>query len=451
MKLIIIGGDAAGMSAASQAKRQRPDLDVVVLEATSDVSYGACGLPYKLPEDGDMESLNIISAESFRRDRGLDLRLEHEATRIIPSEHRVIGRGPSGSFDLRYDRLVLATGARVRRPRIPGLAELWHQGVFPLKTLDDGRRLKAMLDRDRPRSAIVIGGGYIGLEATENLHQRGMQVTVVEALPKILPFMPQSLTERILREAARHGVEVITGAPVLGLERASDGKIHVMTRTAGELSADLVLASLGVEPRSELASEAGLRLSTASSIAVDEHLFTSDPDILAAGDCADAQHAVSRRPVWIPLALRANRAGKLAGQNALGGRLAKAPPVLGTAVFRFFGLEVARTGLSEDEAAQAGFSTASIDILASTRAAYYPGGGKLSVWLLGERGSGRLLGGAMVGPEGAAHRIDTVAAALHAGLTATDLYDMDLGYAPPFGPSWSPLLTAASALVKAAR
>jgi NADPH-dependent 2,4-dienoyl-CoA reductase/sulfur reductase-like enzyme len=181
---------------------------------------------------------------------------------------------------------------------------------------------------------------------------------------------------------------------------------------------------------------------------VNDELQTSDPDIYAAGDCADARHAVTGRPVWIPLALRANRAGKLAGANLLGGHLT-APPVLGTAVFKFFGLQVARTGLSQAEAAEAGLQAVAAQVEVPTRARYYPGGGQLSVWLLGERGTRRLLGAAMVGPESAAHRIDTAAAALHGGMTVEKLQEMDLAYAPPFGPAWSPLLTAASRLQKA--
>lgn len=213
------------------------------------------------------------------------------------------------------------------------------------------------------------------------------------------------------------------------------------------LETDLVLMSTGVQPNSEIAAQAGLALGADRSIAVDEHLFTSSPDILAAGDCADATHGIANESVWIPLALRANRAGKLAGSNALGQRL-PAPPVMGSAIFRFFDLEIARTGLSAEEAADAGFDAVSSTIDAPTRARYIPGGGKLSVWLLADKASHRLLGGAMVGPESAAHRIDTVVAALHAGQTVEQLYAMDLSYQPCFGPSWSPLLTCASQLMK---
>ena len=446
MKIVIIGGDAAGMSAASQARRLSPESEIVVLEKSRDVSYGACGLPYKLPDGRDMEDLQIITAERFREERGLDVRLEHEVLSILPAEHRVTGQGPDGEFDLSYDKLVIATGSRVFVPPIPGLAELQNDGAYALKTLQDGRELKAALAKD-PATAVVIGGGYIGLEATEGLHEKGVSVTVVEAMDHLLPFLPKGQRERVYKEAANNGVTLHRGTRVQGLQRdAATGKITVST-TAGELVTDLVLVATGVKPNAELAAEAGLSLGAAGSIAVDEYLQTSDPDIFSAGDCADAIHALTGQSVWIPLALRANRAGKLAGFNLLGHKQ-KAPPVMGTAVFKFFDLQIARTGLSTDEAASADFETAEAGILASTRAHYYPGGGKLSVWLIADRKTRKLLGGAMVGPEGAAHKIDTVATALYAGFTAEQVYDMDLAYAPPFGPSWSPVLTAASVLKK---
>jgi NADPH-dependent 2,4-dienoyl-CoA reductase/sulfur reductase-like enzyme len=445
MRIVIIGGDAAGMSAASQARRVDPDAEVVVLELTQDVSYGACGLPYKLPDGKEMEDLCIIPAERFRTERGIDVRLGHEVTALDPAGHGVRGQGPDGPFELRYDRLVIATGARASRPPIPGLEALWGDGAYPLKTLEDGRVLKAALAR-RPRSAVVIGGGYIGLETTENLREQGLGVTVVEALPHILPFLPGELRDKVYAEARAHGVAVHLETRVEGLERDPGGMIRLQS-SAGDLKADVVLVSTGVRPVSGLAAEAGIALGAAGSIAVNERLETSAADIYAAGDCADARHGLTGRSVWIPLALRANRAGKLAGGNAAG-RRDTAPPVMGTAVFKIFGLQVGRTGLSEQEARESGFEPVSTAINAATRAKYYGGGGRLGVWLLADKTGGRLLGGAMVGPEGAAHRIDTVVACLHAGLTVEQLYAMDLGYAPPFGPSWSPLLTCASQLMK---
>ncbi len=446
MRLVIIGGDAAGMSAASEARRRAPDAEIVVLEATRDVSYGACGLPYKLVEGADVEDLNIISAERFRSERKLDVRLGHRVEALDTSSKTVRGRCDDGPFELTYDKLLIATGAAAMRPPIQGFDALWGDGAYTLKTLQDGRDLKAALAK-KPRRAVVVGGGYIGLEATENLRERGLEVTVVEALPSLVPFLPEAMRERVMAEAKAHGVDVRLGARVTSATRSATGDIVVST-TEGDVMTDVVLVAVGVRPNVGFAKEAGLALGAGGSIAVDDALRTSALDVYAAGDCADAEHGVTGKSVWIPLALRANRAGKVAGQNMTGGR-GVVPGVLGTAVFKFFGLEVARVGLSEDEAREAGFDVAVAEITGSTRAHYYPGGGKLSVSLVGDRKTGKLLGGCMVGPEGAAHRIDTVAAALHAGMTADDVYAMDLAYAPPFGPSWSPLLIAASALGKA--
>lgn len=446
MRLVIIGGDAAGMSAASQAKRLDSSADVIVLEQTTDVSYGACGLPYKLPDGQDMEDLRAITVEEFRGKRNIDVRLQHDVERIDPEGHTVFGTSPAGPFELQYDRLLIATGARLSSPPIPGLDDLWGQGAYALKTLQDGRSLKTAL-RQQPKSVVIVGAGYIGLEAAEGFHQQGLQVTIVEALPEILGFLPEKLRARVYAEAEAKQVPIHLGTRVERLERTSGGKITVHTGAASALETDLVLISTGVRPNSEIAAQAGLKLGANRSIAVDDYLFTSAPDILAAGDCADATHGISNQSVWMPLALRANRAGKLAGGNALGQRRA-APPVMGTAIFPFFDLQIARAGLSAEEAAEAGFDAVSTTIDAPTRARYIPGGGKLAVWLLADKGSHRLLGGAMVGPESAAHRIDTVVAALHAEQTVEQLYAMDLSYQPCFGPSWSPLLTCASQLMK---
>ncbi len=449
MKLVIIGADAAGMSAASQARRIDGTAEIIVLEKTQDVSYGACGLPYKLPEGHRMADLQVVPVQKFREERRIDVRLEHEVTGIDLAAKKVTGTMPSGSFEVGYDRLIIATGARVIRPPIEGLAEVWGRGAYPLKTLEDGRVLKAAIEASRPRRAVVIGGGYIGLEATENLRELGAEVTVLEALPDIVPFLPEKLRDRIRAEGEAHGVDIRCETAVQQVKKREDGTLEVLTGN-GTFEADLIIVATGVRPVNELAVQAGIELGPAGAIAVDERMWTSAPDVLAAGDCADAVHGVSGRRVWIPLALRANRGGKIAGANALG-KDQKAPPIMGTAVFKFFGLEIARTGLTEKEAEDAGFDPVTAIIQAPTRAHYYPGGGKIQVALTGDRKTGRVLGAAMVGNEGAAHKIDTVVAALSAGMTVAQVYDMDLAYAPPFGPSWSPLLTAASALTKAMR
>lgn len=442
--IVVVGGVAAGMSAASQAKRRSPDTEVVVLERGQDVSYGACGMPYNLGDPArDMADLVVISAETFRKKRNLDVRLRHRVTSLDPAAHRVKGESPDGPFDMEYEKLILATGARAVQPKVPGM-DL--PGVLSLHTLADGRALKQALADSEVERVVIAGAGYVGLEMAESLVSLGRKVTLTKRKPKLVPWMDDTLEKRLLGQLTDHGVELITGAPLEGIEPGSDARLDGIAG-GQRIPADLVIVAVGVRPESELARAAGLELGPASAIAVGETLETSAPDIFAAGDCADAFHVVTGERVWIPLALRANRAGKIAGANAVGAGL-RAPPVAGTLVFRLFDLEVGRSGLSEQEARAAGFSPVTAVIHARTRAHAFPGAGKMSVALVGDSESGRLLGGQIVAEEGAAHRIDTVAAALGASMTVADFAGLDLAYAPPFGPTWDPLLVAATQLLK---
>lgn len=451
MRIVIVGADAAGMSAASQLRRLAPAVEVVVLEKTHDVSYGACGLPYKLRPDDDVESLVVVSAAQFRAERGIDLRVGHTVTGIDRGARTVSGDGPDGRFEVGYDKLILATGAAAIVPPIEGLRELGLEGVCFLKTLQDGRDLRAALATE-PRRVVIIGGGYIGLEAADNLRELGLEVTVVEALPELLPFLPEGGRARVIEELAAHGVELRVGTRATRVSRddGAGGRLRVDTRPGTPLHADLVIVAVGVRANSDLAAAAGLPLGVGGSIAVDAASVTEDPDVLAVGDCAEALHALTGAATWVPLALRANRAGKLAAFTALG-RRREAPPILGTAVFKLFDLAVARTGLTVAEARDAGLEPVAVEVTTGATAHYYRAHTKLQVGLVADRGSGRLVGATLVGPVGSAHRIDTVAAVLHLGATPAQLYDMDLAYAPPFGPAWSPWLTAASVLGKKLR
>jgi len=443
-KIVVIGGVAAGMSAASQIKRRSPDTEVIVLEQGRDVSYGACGMPYNLAEpDRDIEDLVVISADIFRKKRNIDVRLEHRVTGIDRGDGKVVGESESGPFTIGYDRLIIATGSRAILPEVPGRDM---EGVYLLHTLDDGRALKGAFQDKEIEKAVIAGAGYIALEMTESLVSLGSHVTLTKRKPQLFPWMAGEIDQRLKRELERNGVELLTGSPIEGFESGPDRRLSVLAG-GRRLPADLALVAVGVVPNSEIARDAGLELGPDGSIAVNELLETSDPAIYAAGDCADAFHVVTGDRVWIPLALRANRAGKTAGANAIGARQ-KVSPVAGTMVFRLFGLEVARSGLSEHEASESGFDPVTILINASTRAHAFPGAGKMSVELVADQNSGRLLGGQIVAEEGAAHRINTVAAALSASMSVSDFAGLDLAYAPPFGPTWDPMLVAASQLVK---
>lgn len=446
--IVIIGGDAAGMSAASEARRRAANAQIIVLEGTHDVSYGACGLPYKLFPGTNVQDLSMIPVDRFRTERKLDVRLGHVVQHVDTQQKIVRGVHDGEPFELSYDKLLIATGAKAVRPPISGLASLWGSGVYTLKTLQDGRDLTLALEHD-PASVVVIGGGYIGLEVTETLRRRGLKVTVVEMMPHLAMFLPESMRMRLYEQAEKHGVTLMLGTAVQKVSRVDEKTIQVVT-SQGEVMTELVVCAAGVTPNVGFLRDSGISFGASGAIATDTMLRTSVEDVYAAGDCAEAVHGVTGQLVWIPLALRANRAGKLAGRNMTGSS-EKAPPVLGTAAFKFFDLEVARTGLSFEQAKQAGFHAVRAEITSGTRAHYYPEGGKLSVELVGDRDTGKLLGGSLLGPESAAHRIDTLAAALHAGMTSAEFYDMDLAYAPPFGPAWPALLVAANKLTQEMR
>jgi CoA-dependent NAD(P)H sulfur oxidoreductase len=444
MKFVIIGGDAAGMSAASRAKRNDSALDITVLEAGHDVSYSACGMPYNIAEpDRKMEDLVVRTAEVFREKQGIDLRVGRRVERIDRAAQCVAGVTAEGdSFEVPYDRLLIATGARPVVPDVPG-NEL--PGIFVLKSLQHGRAIKAFLSSQEVRSVLIVGMGYIGLEMAEAFHARGISVEMMKPSVRLLPWMPEAMAEVVKEELAAKGVSLRFGTSIQAFEKS--GKRLRVIHDGGELEVDMVVLGIGVIPNSEPAAEAGLTLGPAGAIAVDRSLRTSDAHIFAAGDCADAFHVVTGKRVWIPLALRANRAGWAAADNVTG-RTVELPGVAGSAVFKVLDLEVARTGLSAREAQEAGFDPVEEYIRSRTRAHAHPGNQTLHVNLVGDRNTGRLLGAALVGKEGAAHRIDAVAVALHAGMTAEEFVQCDLAYAPPFSPVWDPLLTATNQLLK---
>lgn len=444
MKFVIIGGDAAGMSAASRAKRTDPGLEVIVLEQTQDVSYSACGMPYNIADPGrSIDELVVRKAEVFRQKQGIDLRTGHRVEAIDPSRRTVSGTGTDRRpFVVAYDRLLIATGARPAMPDLPGID---NEGVVALKNLEDGRRIKALLRGRNAERVVILGMGYIALEMAEALRSRGIAVSLVKPRPGLLPWMAPELSAVVGETLAANGVVRHDGQRPERIEARGD-----RLRVVGEgldLPADMVLVATGVVPNSEMAAAAGLALGPGGAIAVDRRVRTSVPDIYAAGDCADAFHVVTGRRVYIPLALRANRAGWAAADNVCGCPT-ELEGVAGTAVFKVFHLEVARSGLTMDEAAAAGFDPVSVVVTTSSRAHAHPGAGKIHVHLVGDRASGMLLGAQMVGTEGAAHRINAVAVALHAKMTVKAFVQADLSYAPPFGPVWDPLLTAANQLLK---
>ena len=315
-----------------------------------------------------------------------------------------------------------------------------------LKTLEDGRRIKQFLHHQKVRKTIIIGMGYIALEMCEALHERNIEVHMVKPRPIFLPWMHEKLADMVKDELESNGINMHLGHEVKRIEK-KDGAIQVIC-TDLTLEGQMVLVAIGVTPNSQLAEQAGLELGPENAIAVDKGLLTSDPHIYAAGDCADAFHVVTDQRTWIPLALRANRAGWAVADNVTG-KDAELQGVAGTAVFKVLGLEVARTGLCVEEAEKFGFEPVEIMIQGRTRAHGHPGASTIGVQMVADGKSGRLLGAQLVGREGVAHRVNAPAVALHAKLGVEEFSQTDLAYAPPFGPTWDPLLTAANQLLKA--
>ncbi len=448
MRFVVIGGDAAGMSAASRAKRNAPGIDVVVLEQTQDVSYSACGMPYTIADSRrQLDELVVRRAEVFRQKQGIDLRTGHRVEAIDPQAKRVSGKTIAGKgFEADFDTLLIATGASPRIPAIPGMNL---HGVVALKSLEDGRAIQRLLAEKPLQRAAILGMGYIALEMCEALRARGLTVELIKPGPVLLPWLHPDLAAVVRQELEDHQVQVHLGRQLQRIESTGPDGLRVVS-DGPALECELVLVAAGVSPNSCLAKQAGLHLGPENAIDVDSTMRTSCPDIYAAGDCADAIHVVTGQKVWIPLALRANRAGWAVADNVTGKREAL-PGVAGTAVFKVFDLEVARTGLNAAEAREAGFDPVETVIQSRSRAHAHPGSTTIHLQMVGDRPTGKLLGAQMVGREGVAHRINAPAVALHAGMTVADFIQCDLAYAPPFSPVWDPLLTLANQLLKALR
>lgn len=448
---IIIGGDAAGLSAASKLKREDPDQEVIVLERGEWVSYGACGLPYYVKGDiENLEDLVVMEAQEFRTERDIDLRTGTEATAIDTDERTVTAESNGETFELLYDNLLIATGARALTPPIEGI-DL--NGVFTLQSMNAGREIKQVLggglnhdgERIEPQSVGIVGGGYIGIEMAEAFHERGLDVHLFEMLPHVLaPFGEP--TARVVEDHLREkGVSVHLETPVEAFQ-GRNGRVVGVDTPGHTFAVDLVLVGAGVDPRTEIAEETGVELGPSGAIATDRYGETNVDTLYAAGDCAEATHVVTGEPDHIPLALTANRHGRAVGAT-LAGDHTRTGPIAGTASLKAFDLEVARTGVVDPErAAEAGFAPVRKTLELPSRAHYYPGGTELTVTLVADENSGRLLGASMVGEEGVAQRINSVAASLHTEVTVGELEQFDFAYAPAFSPTWDPVLTAAKVL-----
>jgi NADPH-dependent 2,4-dienoyl-CoA reductase/sulfur reductase-like enzyme len=439
-RLVVIGGDAGGMTAAMQARRRRPELEIVALEKGRWTSYSACGIPYVVGGVVDgLADLVVRTPEQFAANSNIDARVRHEAIAIDLDKREVEVRDLDGgrTYRLGFDILQIGTGANAMRPDLPGVNDEHIHGV---QTLEDGAHLLEHVGGAVPDSggrAVVVGGGYIGLEMAEALLDRGWKhVIVVERMPEVMGTLDPDMGALVSTAMRDEGIDVRCGTEVTGFD---PGVVHTAD---GPIEHDLVVLGLGVVPNTTLAADAGLDLGPKRSIAVDRRQHTSVDGIWAAGDCCQSFHLVSEEWVHIALATVANKQGRVAGIN-IGGGYATFPGVVGTAVTKLCSLEVARTGLTEREATDAGFEFEAVTIESTSRAGYYPDAGQLKVKFVAERQSGRLLGAQIVGREGAAKRIDVVATALTARMSVEAMTALDLSYGPPFSPVWDPVLVAA--------
>lgn len=439
-RVVVIGGGAAGMSAAAKAKRTDPTLEIVVYERSGYVSYGACGFPYAIKgEIARVEDVVVRTPAQFAK-QGIQALIRHEVLEIDPVRQTVRVRDleDGREFVDHWDELVLTTGGQPTRPPLPGL-DL--PGVFALRSVEEALAIKTWLIEQRPRTGVIIGGGYIGLEMAEALAAHGVTLTLVERLPQVLPSFDQDFATQVADELRRQQVDLRVGQPVQGI--VGDERVRGVVVDGATIPAEIVILAAGVRPSAALAQAAGIALGPTGAVAVDDRQRTNLAHVWAAGDVAEALHRVTGKPAWIPLGTTANKQGRVAGENIAGGN-ARFGGIVGTTVVKVFDLEAAISGLSLARAQAEGFNATAVSATASSRAHYMPGHQPITVSLVFDQTTRRLLGGQLVGREGVAKRIDIVAAALQAVWTVDEFAELDLSYAPPFAPVWDPLLVAAN-------
>ncbi|RDV51853.1 MULTISPECIES: FAD-dependent oxidoreductase [unclassified Streptomyces] len=451
-RLVVIGGDAAGMSAASQARRLKgPDeLEIIAFERSTFTSYSACGIPYWVSGDVAGPDDLIARTPEEHRERDIDLRMRTEVTEVDMAGQRVraVDRESGDTYWTGFDKLVIATGARPVRPELPGIDA---PGVHGVQTLGDGQALLDSLDHAAGRRAVVVGAGYIGVEMAEAMLKRGFEVTVLNRGEQPMATLDPDMGKLVHDAMDGLGITTVNGASVTKILTGPDGRVSEVATEERTYPADVVVLGIGVEPEAELAREAGLTVGPHGGILTDLAMrAVGHENIWAGGDCVEVLDLVAGRSRHIALGTHANKHGQVIGSN-VGGGYGTFPGVVGTAVSKVCDLEIARTGLREKDAQAVGLRYVTATIESTQRAGYYPGAKPMTVKMIAELRTGRLLGVQIVGREGAAKRVDVAAVALTAGMTVEQMTALDLGYAPPFSPVWDPILVAARKTVAAVR
>lgn len=437
MKIVIVGGVAGGATAAARIRRLDEQAEIIVFERSGYISYANCGLPYYIGgviEDPD--ELTLQTPESFFLRFRVIMKVRHEVIAIHPTEKKVTVRNLENGteFEESYDKLLLSPGAKPTQPRLPGVGL---KKMFTLRTVEDTFRIKKYIDQNHPTSAVLAGGGFIGLELAENLRELGMDVTIVQRPKQLMNPFDADMASFIHGEMRKHGVRLALGHTVEGFEE-KDGGMDVLLKDEAPLHTDMVVLAIGVTPDTGLAREAGLELGIKGSILVNDRMETSAPDIYAVGDAVQVRHAISGQDTLISLAGPANKQGRIAADNICGGD-SRYQGSQGSSVIKVFDLTAAVTGLNERNAKAAGIETGKVILSPMSHAGYYPGGRLMTMKVLFEKDTYRLLGGQIIGYEGVDKRIDVLAAAIRGGLKATELQELDLSYAPPYSSAKDPV------------
>ena len=438
MKVVIVGGVAGGATAAARLRRLDEQAEIVVLERTGYVSYANCGLPYYIGGTiQDKDALTLQTPESFKARFNIDVRVHHEVLSIQPAEHTVTVRRleDGGTYTERYDKLILSPGAKAIRPPLPGI-DL--EEIFTLRTVEDTFRIRAFLDERRPKSAVVVGGGFIGLEMAENLIHAGVHTTLIQLDDQVLLPLDRDMAGEVHSYLRGQGLDLRLSTAVTGFRRQADGKVETLIGAQPPVSADLVILAIGVAPESDLARRAGLTLGQKGSIAVDAHMRTSQPDIYAVGDAVELTHIVTGQKALVALAGPANRQGRIAADHICGLEQSYAG-AQGSSILKLFGMTAAATGLNEKAAKAAGLAYDKVVTYSASHATYYPGAANMTIKTLFDPATGRILGAQIVGLDGVDKRIDVMAAAVRSGLTARQLTELDLAYAPPYSSAKDPV------------
>ena len=437
MKIVIVGGVAGGATAAARIRRLDEQAEIVVFERSGFVSYANCGLPYYIGEViDDPEDLTLQTPESFFSRFRVHMKVHHEVTAIHPDQKSLTVKNleTGAVFEESYEKLLLSPGAKPVIPDLPGIDS---SKLFTLRTVEDTYRIKEFVDQNKPKSAVIVGGGFIGLEMAENLRHLGMEVTIVQRPKQLMNPFDSDMASFIHSEVRKHGVKLMLGHTVEGFAE-QDGGVNVLLKDFAPLHADMVVLAIGVTPESTLAKEVGLALGIKGSILVNDRMETSVPDIYAVGDAVQVKHFVTEQDTLIALAGPANKQGRIAADNICGGD-SHYLGSQGSSVIKVFDMTAASTGINETNAKKAGISVDTVILSPMSHAGYYPGGKVMTMKVVFEKETYRLLGAQIVGYDGVDKRIDVLATAIHAGMNATELKNLDLAYAPPYSSAKDPV------------